>query len=147
MKSVCINRYSSTRNGVQSYVTCEEDRWHGLERPWLDNRPFESCIPTGQYILLPWESPTFGPVYIFVGGSVSIEQGKGDRYACLIHSANYTKQLQGCLALGMDKVDWYEPQDSAAVWSSRKALSDFKEKVGYSDPVQVTISWEYGRTF
>ena len=143
MKTVEIERYASTKNGVQSHVKCGNDQWHGLERPWLDNLPFQSCIPTGTYALLPWESPQFGAVYIFVGGSVGIQEGAGERYACLIHAANYTRQLQGCLALGMKKSDWYEVEESAAVWSSRKALDDFKDKVGYQDPVQAVIKWSY----
>lgn len=143
MKLVRIERYASTKNGVQSNVTFEGNHWHGLERPWLDNLPFMSCIPTGEYVLLPWESPTFGPVYIFIGGTVSVEEGFGTRYTCLIHAANYTRQLQGCLALGQNKSDWHEPEKSAAVWSSRNALDDFKSKLGYSEPVLASISWEY----
>ena len=45
--------------------------------------------------------------------------------------------------LGMRKSDYHEAQDCAAVWSSRDALNDFKDKVGYKDPVQVKIDWVY----
>jgi hypothetical protein len=143
MKKVLIQRYSSSKNGVQSNVLCGDDQWHGLERPWIDNLPFKSCIPTGTYTLLPWDSPHFGAAYIFIGGTVGVTAQDGERYACLIHPANYTNQLQGCLALGMRKSDYHEAQDSAAVWSSRDALNDFKNKVGYEDPLQVKIDWVY----
>jgi len=144
MKTILINRYASTRNGTQSNVSVAGagNEWHGLERPWLDNLPFESCIPTGTYALLPWESPRYGECYIFVGGKVSIDEGRAERYACLIHPANYTRQLQGCLALGIKKTDYHKPEDSAAVWSSRDALGSFEKAVG-REPMQAVISWNY----
>lgn len=144
MKTILINRYASTRNGTQSNVSVagNEQSWHGLERPWLDNLPFESCIPTGTYALLSWESPRYGECYIFVGGRVSIDEGRAERYACLIHPANYTRQLQGCMALGMKKEDYFKGKDSAAVWSSRDATNQFRNVVG-TEPAQVVISWNY----
>ena len=142
MKSLTVNRYSSSKNGVQSHVSYGSDSWHGLERPWIDNLPYESCIPTGVYTLYPWDSPKFGDVYILIGGTVGINQGDGERFACLIHPANYTHQLQGCLALGKKKSDYHKPEDTAAVWSSRDALNELKEAIGYSDPAQLIIKWD-----
>ena len=140
MKTVLINRFESSERGTRSTVTCGDDLWHGIERPWLDNRPFESCIPSGVYGLLPWDSPKYGEVYIFVGGSVGLTEGDGDRYACLIHAANYPRQLQGCLALGQNSTDYYEQEKSAAVWSSKAAVGDFRRTVGY-EPMQAIIRW------
>lgn len=147
MKTVFIERYSSTINGVQSHVqvgtSSGAQTWHGLERPWLDNLPFESCIPTGTYALLPWKSPKYGDCRIFIGGEVGINKGDGERFACLIHPANYTRQLQGCLALGKNKADYYESEKSSAVWSSRDAVNAFSDVLG-DEPAQAIISWKMG---
>ena len=145
MKTVLVDRYSSTKNGTQSlvrFVGSGDKPWHGLERPWLDNLPFQSCIPTGTYALLPWKSPKYGDCHIFVGGSVSLEEGSAERYACLIHPANYARQLQGCLALGMKKSDYYEREGSSAVWSSKDAVGEFRVAAG-KEPMQVVIRWNY----
>ena len=140
MKTLYINRYSSSERGTQSNVVYETNKWHGLERPWLDNLPYESCIPSGVYSLLPWTSPKYGEVYIFVGGEVGINDGDGSRFACLIHPANYTRQLQGCLCLGKKKSDYYESEKSSAVWSSKDALADFRDVMSY-EPMQAVIRW------
>jgi len=149
MKTILINRYTSTRNGTQSHVSVvgHEQTWHGLERPWLDNLPFESCIPTGIYGLLPHTSPMYGECRVFIGGSVAINpdhvgEGSAERFLCLVHSANYTRQLQGCLALGTGKSDYHEAEDSYAVWNSRIALKQFQDVLGYRS-AECVISWNY----
>ena len=144
MKTITIDRYSSTRNGTQSVISVvgSDQSWHGLERPWLDNLPYESCIPTGTYVVLPWESPRYGTCRIFVGGDVAISEGRADRFACLIHPANYTRQLQGCLSPGCSKADYYEPETSCAVWKSRDALSQMQEVLG-DDPAECVIRCNY----
>ncbi|MFW8589834.1 DUF5675 family protein [Glaciecola sp. 2405UD65-10] len=64
-----------------------------LERPWLDNEPFVSCVPAGQYIV---DHDTTGQFRYFelqdVPGRTEIE----------IHPANKVEQLQGCLAPCID---------------------------------------------
>ena len=75
---------------------------HVLERPWRNNKPFDSCIPDGVYLVKPYESPRFGSVYILSGGTVSkFKSPKHERYGILFHPANYARQLAGCLACGL----------------------------------------------
>jgi len=75
---------------------------HVLERPWRDNRPFDSCIPDGVYLMEPYQSPRFGSVYIVSGGRVSkFQSPRHERYGILFHGANRVEQLQGCLAVGL----------------------------------------------
>lgn len=70
-----------------------------LERPWLNNLPFVSCIPNGAYKISPWASPAHGPCYILEGEGVGHTSGK--RTHILFHVANYVHQLEGCIALGL----------------------------------------------
>ena len=72
-----------------------------LERPWLDNKPFESCIPEGEYIMQWYDSPKFGRTIALTGGTVSLfKSASHSRYGILIHIANRVSELQGCLAPG-----------------------------------------------
>ena len=77
---------------------------HSMERPWLNNSPFTSCVPEGTYGLEPYHSSKFGDTYALVNHDlgVGILEGESDRYAILIHSANWVEQLQGCIAPGTD---------------------------------------------
>ena len=60
-----------------------------LELPWLNNRPYVSCIPEGEYFFM---RDTHGRHTYFrvlnVPGRSAIE----------FHPANNTSQLQGCIA-------------------------------------------------
>lgn len=85
----------SQTNGT---LYCGDLELQTLERPWLDNRSFVSCIPEGHYVLSPWVSPKFGNCYIVDGGTVG--KTSRERTHILIHAANYVSQLNGCIALG-----------------------------------------------
>lgn len=95
----------------------------GLERRWQGNRSNISCIPAGVYTLVPWASPKFGNVLAYVGGTVSPYQDDvpehAGRWGCLVHPANYWKDLEGCTAPGMDR-GW--SSDNLCVWKSRDAM-------------------------
>ena len=76
--------------------------FYTLEQAWRNNKPFESCIPDGAYLIEPYDSPKFGPVYIVSGGTVSkFPTPKQHRWGILLHPANRVGELQGCIALGM----------------------------------------------
>lgn len=75
-----------------------------LEQAWRNNKPFESCIPDGAYLIEPYDSPKFGRVYIVSGGMVSkFPTPKQHRWGILFHAANRVSELQGCIALGMGR--------------------------------------------
>jgi len=80
-----------------------------IEQPWRDNRRFVSCIPDGEYFLIPYHSPKYGEVVAFTNADDVVayqhEANEGDRYACLVHGANWSSQLQGCVALGQN-ISW-----------------------------------------
>lgn len=114
----------------------------GLERAWLADRSNVSCIPAGVYSLIPWESPAHGAVWAFVGGSVTPFKDdvptRAGRWGCLIHPANYPRQLNGCLAPGMRRG---EQDGELAVWSSRDALGTFNRLMGY-EPLVAYVNWK-----
>lgn len=61
-----------------------------MERPWLKNATNISCIPAGNYIIKPHDSPKFGLTY-----KVCNVIG---RTHILFHKANKPSELQGCIA-------------------------------------------------
>ena len=91
-------------DGVDFCATCEQ--------PWRDNLEGHSCIPVGDYDLLPYDSPAHGPTVVFhnpglgiYGTPDRIPPGKAGRSLCEIHSANWPFQLRGCVAVGRDLTD------------------------------------------
>lgn len=74
-----------------------------IERPWLDNQQRVSCIPDGEYDLIPHQSPRFGQCYAIDGEQHGVTIfGPSQRTHILIHVANRVDQLQGCIGVGMD---------------------------------------------
>jgi hypothetical protein len=63
-----------------------------LELPFVDNLKGVSCIPEGVYALKRFASPTHGKVYQVVGVP--------NRAGILLHPANLSSQLRGCIAPG-----------------------------------------------
>lgn len=91
-----------------------------VERPWLDNRPRVSCIPTGHYVCLPRK--------YHAGDYDAIEvTGVDNRTHILFHKANCASELAGCIAPGMDlgclRGEW-------AVVRSGEAFGLLMEEVG-----------------
>lgn len=74
-------------------LTINDATYFTCERPWKDNAPEISCIPTGAYQVIISYSPHFGramPHLLSVPG----------RDGILIHVANHASELRGCVAIG-----------------------------------------------
>ncbi|MCW7556500.1 DUF5675 family protein [Endozoicomonas gorgoniicola] len=63
-----------------------------IERPWLGNKPFESCIPEGVYDCKPFNGNRFKDVWEL--------QDVPERSYILIHQGNWARNVQGCIAVG-----------------------------------------------
>jgi hypothetical protein len=76
-----------------------------IERPWLDNEPDISCVPEGDYDLIPYLSPTHGLVYrlhnpaLRVYGEGLVPEGM--RFGVEIHPFNFASESEGCIAPGL----------------------------------------------
>lgn len=73
-----------------------------VERPWLNNAPFVSCIPAGQY---PWKWVDTGTAGNRHGRGIGIEDVDG-RTLIRIHIANVASQVEGCVGVGMTRHDY-----------------------------------------
>lgn len=101
MEIITLQRFAYTPWGVFGRLVYNDFRAFTVERPWLDNKARESCIPDGLYDLQWFDSPKFGPTWAIVGGTVSLQpDGKAKRSLVLIHPANTMDDLLGCIGLG-----------------------------------------------
>ena len=70
---------------------------HTIERPWQDNAQKVSCIPEGTYVVQ-WREAHWSRF----PRAFQIMEVPG-RAGILIHSANLARQLQGCIAPGLNR--------------------------------------------
>lgn len=104
MRDVLIYRHKVTDNyslGV-CYIIMEDNSllFIGvtLERGWQNNKSNISCVPEGVYDLVLELSDKFGKELWEL-------KGVPNRTECKFHSANYWRQLNGCIAIGNSFVD------------------------------------------
>ena len=93
-----------------------------LELPWLDNKCCISCIPKGTYKVITSLSTKYKKQMWEV---LDVEGRSGIR----IHSANYSNELEGCIALGLHRVD-INNDETMDVLNSRKAIQIAKSYLG-----------------
>lgn len=98
----------------------EIGRWHSLERPWKDNAPRVSCVPTGRYPVVHRYSVKFKR-------HLHVTDVKG-RSWILIHPGNTFRDVVGCIMLGkgLGKVD---KDDQVDVTNSKKACDELRALV------------------
>ena len=98
-----------------------------IERPWINNAPFKSCIPTGQYKIKRTNSPRFGP------GTWQV-QDVPDRTHILFHVANTSADVVGCIGCGISLYP-----DLNGVGNSRKAMAKFDSYLAGLDETDLVI--------
>lgn len=88
-----LRRFCYAPEGTFGRLLIGNQLMYSVERPWRDNRPFESCIPVGEYVL------TLGRYH----------RGGYDAYELLdvpgrslikVHKGNIPEDLAGCIAPG-----------------------------------------------
>jgi hypothetical protein len=99
LKKVLISRISGNDKQTLGILTSQTFTCKTLELPDKNNARRVSCIPVGVYICRYTRSPLFSKkagkdVYTYAIEKVP------NRAGIRIHSANYARQLLGCVALG-----------------------------------------------
>lgn len=105
-----------------------------LERGWRDNESNVSCIPSGMYELEFEESHRFKQKLWEV-------KGVEGRSECKFHSANFWKDLNGCLAPGRRPRD-IDNDGYIDVTSSKDTLKDFHDVLKGHDKAVLIITTE-----
>ena len=78
--------------GTEQIFSCKT-----LELPWLNNQPFISCIPKGEYVAQKRFSDTYGWHWHI--------KDVDSRYLILVHAGNFHRDTEGCVCVGRDHVD------------------------------------------
>lgn len=110
--NLTMNTYAR-KDSTTGILTANGVSFFTIEQPWRDNKIGESCVPAGTYRLIPYSSPTHGATYCLSNSELNIYGPGpfpvGGRSYCELHSANWARQLEGCIALGMEGQPMFDP--------------------------------------
>ncbi len=129
MEEIKLERFAYTPHGVFGKILIPEFQCFTVERPWLDNKPRESCIPEGVYPLV---LGTYNR-----GGYPAYEvMNVPNRSLIKIHIGNTIDDVVGCIApgkaLGFLERKW-------AVTSSSKAFKEFMQAMNNIPECKINI--------
>jgi hypothetical protein len=123
-----------------------------MELPWIPSATCKgglkgkSCVPVGTYKLVKHNSPKHPKTWALVNHDLDVVHYEGDdhdpdedRATCLLHVANFARQLQGCCAPGLAHTI---VNDEYMVTSSAKAMEKIRSVVPWTD--EHTLSIEEG---
>lgn len=132
MNQLVLERYCYSETETEGRLWLSDDDYvFTLERPWVDSgmpggMPFESCVPDGEYELVPHKRPKGGAEVLALRnpalGVYYTKQERGDapgRYLILIHAANFVEQVVGCIAPGLVRTIY---ENKRMVRASRLAM-------------------------
>jgi hypothetical protein len=120
---------------------------HTIEPPWRGNRTDVSCVPAGEYRLLPYVSPKHGATWrlhnplLGIYGTTFVPEG--GRSEVEIHSGNLASQSEGCILVGLSANEMLDPSTNEvepAVLDSIVALNRLRDLMdGSSEEDVLTI--------
>jgi hypothetical protein len=122
-----------TSNATTGTLVAGEQTFFTIECPWINNLD-GSCVPAGEYVLIPYLSPTHGATWCLHNPDLNIYGTSlvppGGRNYCELHSANWARQLMGCIALGLKGLPMYDPATGvveSAVEESQDAIVELRQ--------------------
>ena len=136
MKTVKLERLAYLEEGTFGELTSDCGfHCYTVERPWLNNKPWESCVPEASYECQPFDGNRFK-------GVVELTNVP-DRSHILIHAAHWPKELHGCIGLGNG---WEITKTVPMVYNSKATCREFFAKVGKEFILTITsrsaVLWE-----
>ena len=121
-----------------------------IELPWIFSATCKgglkgkSCVPAGVYKLVKHDSKKHPKTWALVNHDFDVVHYEGedgdpdeDRATCLIHVANFTSQLEGCLAVGL-----FHAMSNGLhmVGSSVRAMDRLRGAVPWTDEHELIIT-------
>ena len=122
-----LERFCYHPEGVLGKFILGESVVYTIERPWLNNVPYLSCIPEGEYKALPYSSEKYPDTY-------EVKDVPGRSKILFCHIGNFPEDVQGCFALGRELWD-----DRIAVRDSGSAMRRFRELLEGVEQINLTI--------
>lgn len=152
--NLTLTRALSSAQGTLGTLVAGDLKLRTIELPWDDNVPDKSCVPAGQYLLVPYISPKHGRVWRLHNPELNVYgQGfvpEGGRNEIEIHAANFARELLGCIAVGLTAfpmLDGVTHQVVAAVNDSDMALNDLRNLLDPGEEDFLTIIWADSASF
>lgn len=127
MRRVHLKRFAYAPAATLGRLTLDDHTWYTVERPWLGNKPFVSCIPQGFYHCRRYSSAKYPDTWEVCGVP--------ERSQILFHVANWPRDVQGCIGLGMEPMG-----DTFGVARSRVAVGEFLRLLRDEDEFELMIS-------
>lgn len=132
-------------------IPFENQLIYTVERPWICDepeehragKPFESCVPEGLYEINQFNRTNGDLVWSISNPELGVFLTKTgmlydtDRYACLIHSANYARQVVGCIGPGVGAVHNPANKDYM-VTASRDAMTALGSLLSDTSYLEIT---------
>lgn len=128
MSEIRIDRWYR-KNCTIGILKCGNFLCFNLELPDLDNQTNISCIPEGDYHFHVRHSNKNK-------GFVIELEDVPDRTNIQIHSANFTKQILGCIAVG-DSIKYLNKDSIPDVTNSRNTLKKLLKLVSDSGEIKI----------
>jgi hypothetical protein len=141
-----IRDYKST-SGTHGTFALDGQTWQSLEPPDMGNRPYESCIPLGDYDLVPFKSSKYGDCFIMVNPDLMVFETEFDenrppegRFKCLfVHRGNEIENFVGCVGASHK----YDEKRDRLESSTRKACETVNAAVAREGSLKLRISHEF----
>jgi hypothetical protein len=137
-----LHRYAYLPEHTLGRLYAGSGSWPTIERPWIANQAGrggvlrESCVPDGEYRLIPHDSQRFPGTYALVNESLGVwyqTRPSGQtwgRTAILIHVGNRVLDVVGCIAIGKA---FGELQGDRAVLNSGAAMNELRGLLGRTE--------------
>jgi hypothetical protein len=151
--NLTLERFSYASTETEGVLSLPDHNLATIERPWVlhddvGGKPFESCIPDGEYRIDPWTRPNRGEVYILSNPDLGVYRLEEDRprgvgrYLVLIHVANYVRNVVGCVGPGTQRVIMRDKKTGTyerAVSSSGEAMKILRSVLGREETHSLII--------
>ncbi len=131
----------SEEMGTFSKLFYLNEVFHVVEPPWMDNKPNYSCIPNGEYALIPYTSERHGETFKLVNIELKVypeEAGEDDRFDIILHSGNTVLDTAGCPVVGKD-LGFDYVNKKWAVTDSKNSMDKLRSLWHKQKPLKITI--------
>jgi hypothetical protein len=99
-----------------------------VEKPWLSNKPFLSCVPSGTYDLIPIKNhDKYSDCWYLSNPDLGVSlNGNTTRTEILVHIANFPENVVGCIGPGLNlhPTKWGVSNSGSAMKYLRNILKD-----------------------
>ena len=151
MKRLLLERQPSGAAETQGFLSFPGTVLATIEQEWrpdplrIGGESNNSCVPDGTYRLIPHTRPVSGhKVVALVNEDLGVYYLRSDRpenstfrFLCLIHIANWSRDVSGCVGPGLGKSGSH---DGPMVTSSTAAMKQLMDYID-GDDAELEIRW------